>query len=143
MRPSDREAVNRILTNASKALGAFQGRIERLASPFDAFSDAVLEGDLEGQALYSNQILGRLQAFCWTSGVCSLSQWPTFFKRAFVNAGVGDRDWLTEPDEGRIEGSWMCWRIPSMLLERLATTPPEGVPKNCLICLPSQTCLAR
>ena len=104
MLPSDREAVNRVLTNVSKALGAFQGRIERVASPFDSFAQAVREDDLETQDLYSDQALEGYKLFVGRAGCVRCHSGSLFSSGAFVNAGVGDRDWLTEPDEGRIEG---------------------------------------
>ena len=104
MQQEDREALNRVLTNATKALGAFQGRIERVLSPFDVFANAVVEGDPLGQVLYDPEALKGFRLFVGKAGCVRCHSGPLFSNGGFSNAGVGDREWLTEPDEGRIEG---------------------------------------
>lgn len=104
MTESDQVALNRVLTNAMKSLGAFQGRIDRVGSAFDMFGEAVAEDNPIGQALYDRDALAGFKLFVGKAGCVACHSGPRLSDGEFYNSGVGDREWLTEPDEGRIEG---------------------------------------
>ena len=104
MTESDQVALNRVLTNSMKALGAFQGLIDRVGSAFDMFGEAVAEDNPIGQALYDRDALAGFKLFVGEAGCVSCHSGPRLSDGQFYNSGVGDREWLTEPDEGRIEG---------------------------------------
>ena len=104
MSEADQDAINRVLTNSMKTLGAFQGRIDRVASAFDMFGEAVAEDNPIGQALYDRQALAGFKLFVGKAGCVQCHSGPRLSNGDFYNSGVGDREWLTEPDEGRIEG---------------------------------------
>jgi len=104
MSAEDQQTINQILSNTTKAMGAFERSIQRTYSPFDAFADAVIERRAIGQALYDRDALAGFKLFVGAAGCVRCHSGPHFTNGGFYNSGVGDRDWLTEPDEGRIEG---------------------------------------
>jgi len=104
MSSEDQEIINRILSNTTKVLSAFERSIQRTYSPFDAFADAVIEKRAIGQALYDREALAGFKLFVGEAGCIRCHSGPHFTNGEFYNSGVGDREWLTEPDEGRIEG---------------------------------------
>lgn len=100
----DRQSINRILTNTMKTIAAFEGQIQQSMSPFDLFAEAMFSGDALGQALYDRQALAGFKIFVGEAGCVRCHSGPNFSNGEFYNNGVGDRAWLTQPDEGRIEG---------------------------------------
>jgi len=104
MSQADRQTINRVLSNTTKAIGAFEGKIQRTLSPFDAFAEAIANADAIGQALYSRDALAGFKLFVGEAGCIRCHSGPEFTNGEFYNSGVGDREWLTQPDEGRIEG---------------------------------------
>jgi cytochrome c peroxidase len=106
MTEADRTLINRILTNLTKAIAAFEGKLEQSLSPFDVFAEAVVNGEALGQVLYDRQALAGFKLFVGQAGCIRCHSGPNFSNGEFYNSGVGDREWLTQPDEGRIEGVW-------------------------------------
>jgi cytochrome c peroxidase len=104
MTETDRQTINRILSNTMKTIAAFEGQIQQTWSAFDLFAEALLNGDALGQALYDRQALAGFKIFVGEAGCVRCHSGSNFANGAFYNTGVGDRDWLTQPDEGRIEG---------------------------------------
>ena len=104
MSEEDRVEINRVLTNATKSLAAFQGLMDRSESAFDMFANAIAEGHPIGQALYDRDALEGFKLFVGKAGCARCHSGPQLSNGGFYNSGVGDREWLTEPDEGRIEG---------------------------------------
>jgi cytochrome c peroxidase len=104
MTEADRGVINRILTDTTKAIGAFEGQIQRSLSAFDFFARAVADGDALGQALYDRAALAGFKLFVGKAGCIHCHSGPNFSNGEFANSGVGGRPWLTQPDEGRIEG---------------------------------------
>jgi cytochrome c peroxidase len=102
MSPEDREAVNRIYANMGKAIAAYERLIMPGPSRFDAYVEALLEGDTEAmeQALNPNEVAG-LRLFIGDGGCIQCHNGPLFTNNSFHNTGVPPRSGVA-PDRGRL-----------------------------------------
>jgi cytochrome c peroxidase len=101
MRPEDRETVSRIYANMGKAIAAYERLILPGPSRFDAYVEALLEGDVEeiDQALTANEVAG-LRLFIGEANCIQCHNGPLFTNNSFHNTGVPPRS-DTPPDLGR------------------------------------------
>lgn len=101
MSPEDRDEVSRIYANMGKAIAAYERLIMPGPSRFDAYVEALLEGDVEAmdEALTGNEVAG-LRLFIDEAGCIQCHNGPLFTNNSFHNTGVPPRS-DTAPDPGR------------------------------------------
>lgn len=100
----DRELVNRTFANIGKLVGAYERLLVPAPSRFDAYAEAVLNGeDDKAKAIFSNDEIKGLRLFLDKGQCMRCHNGPLFTNHEFHNTGVisypGDL-----PDRGRIEG---------------------------------------
>ncbi|QDG50372.1 c-type cytochrome [Persicimonas caeni] len=103
MAPEDRQAVNRVLTNVTKAMAAYQTKLVRKDAPFDTFVEGLSEGDEAKMAALSESQKRGLDLFLGKGNCVQCHTGPNFTDGTFHNLGLGPRDWL-DKDEGRWDG---------------------------------------
>ncbi len=101
MSREDREAVNRIYANIGKAIAAYERLIVPGPSRFDAYVEALLEGDVGAMdaAMTGNEIAG-LRLFIGEANCIQCHNGPLLTNNSFHNTGVPPRSG-TPPDPGR------------------------------------------
>lgn len=104
MTPEDRDAVNRVASNATKAIAAYQTRLVRGQAPFDTFVEGLREGDPDKQAALSPAAQRGLKLFMGEAGCVRCHSGPNFTDESFHNLGLGGREWLEDDDQGRWKG---------------------------------------
>jgi cytochrome c peroxidase len=104
MAPEDRETVNRIFANIGKAIAAYERRIMPGRSRFDAYVDAVVQGDTAtmAQALTLDEVAG-LRLFVGKAQCINCHNGPLLTNNDFHNTGVPAAPGLPE-DRGRADG---------------------------------------
>ena len=104
MNADDQEAVNRVFSNVGKAIAAYERKLIRVESPFDALVEAVSQGDATGGDHLDASARRGLDLFMGPAS-CNLCHFgPMFTNGAFHNIGLGVRDHLESGDLGRYEG---------------------------------------
>lgn len=104
MAPEDRTAVSRAFVNLAKAIAAYERQIVSRDAPFDDWARALLLGESDGRDLLSPAARRGYKHFIGDGLCITCHAGPTFSNHEFHNVGVGSRDWLDSPDEGRAEG---------------------------------------
>ncbi len=104
MRSEDRDAVNRIASNATKAIAAYQTRLVRGHAPFDTFVEGLKANDPQKIAALNPAAQRGLKLFMGKGGCVRCHSGPTFTDESFHNLGLGPRPWLDPNDEGRWKG---------------------------------------
>jgi cytochrome c peroxidase len=101
MNAADRDAVNRIYANIGKSIAAYERLIMPGPSRFDAYVEAVLEGDLDAMAevLNPDEVAG-LRLFINEANCIQCHNGPLFTNNDFHNTGVPPRQG-TAADPGR------------------------------------------
>jgi cytochrome c peroxidase len=104
MDPADQAAVTQVLVNVGKAIAAYERLILPGPSRFDAYVQAILEGDLETMktALTADEIAG-LRLFIGPADCVRCHHGPLFTDNRFHNTGVPQAEG-PPPDEGRAAG---------------------------------------
>jgi cytochrome c peroxidase len=104
MSDADRQLINRILTNATKAIAAYQSKLVRNDSAFDRFVDGLREEDDEKLGALSDSAQRGLKLFMGEAGCVRCHSGPTLTDGDFHNLGLGPREWLSGDDNGRRDG---------------------------------------
>lgn len=112
MQADDRETVNQAFANIGKALAAYERKLVPGASRFDAYVEAVADGDEARQrSLFSGDEAQGLRLFLGKARCLECHNGPLFTNNEFHNTGVivfpGDL-----PDTGRAEGLRAVRRDP-------------------------------
>jgi cytochrome c peroxidase len=104
MSPEDRQTVSQIYANMGKAIAAYERLILPGPSRFDAYVEALLEGDVEAmdEALSGNEIAG-MRLFIGEANCIQCHNGPLFTNNSFHNTGVPPRSDMP-PDAGRQVG---------------------------------------
>jgi cytochrome c peroxidase len=97
-------AVDRVFANVGKAIGAYERLLRPGPSRFDAYVEAVLDGDAEAQArLFSADEIEGLRIYLNEGQCTQCHNGPLLTNNEFHNTGVisapGD-----VPDKGRVDG---------------------------------------
>lgn len=101
MTAEDRDVVNRIYANTGKAIAAYERLIMPGASRFDAYVEALLEGDQQAmEAALTPDEVGGLRLFIGEAGCTQCHNGPLFTNNSFHNTGIPPRP-DTQPDAGR------------------------------------------
>ncbi|MGI9303221.1 MAG: cytochrome-c peroxidase [Gammaproteobacteria bacterium] len=104
MQPRDREVINRILTNVTKSIAAYESRLISSDATFDRYVEGLRERNPEKLAAISPAAKGGLKLFIGTAQCIVCHNGPNFTDMTFHNIGLGIRSWLVERDEGRYYG---------------------------------------
>lgn len=104
MRPKDRDAVNRVASNATKAIAAYQTELVRGDAPFDTFVAGLKDNNPAKLAALSPSAQRGLKLFMGKAGCVRCHSGPTFTDESFHNLGLGSRPWLDPNDPGRWKG---------------------------------------
>jgi cytochrome c peroxidase len=102
MAPGDRDTVNRVATNAAKAIAAYERRVVPEPSPFDRYVDALMAGDASGGGRLDEAEIRGLGLFL-RHGCTNCHAGPMFTDRSFHNLGMAER--FAGYDPGREEGA--------------------------------------
>lgn len=111
MAEADREAVNVVLANASKAIAAYERQIVSGPTPFDTFARGLEEGDAEALSALNEREQQGLKLFVGKARCFLCHTGPLFSDREFHNIGLGPRP-ESELDMGRILGVDRVLRDP-------------------------------
>ncbi len=103
MQPADRRAINRVLTNTTKAIAAYQTKLVRKNAPFDTFVEGLEEGDEAKLAALSESAKRGAELFVGKANCVACHTGPNFTDGTFHNLGLGPREWISK-DEGRWDG---------------------------------------
>ncbi|MFW6057414.1 MAG: cytochrome-c peroxidase [Persicimonas sp.] len=104
MDDDDQQTVNRILSNATKSIAAYQMQLVSVDAPFDRYVDGLRTGDQDNlDALTDSQKRG-LQLFIGEAGCLDCHSEAMFTNLEFHNLGLAPRAWLTAEDLGRWAG---------------------------------------
>lgn len=104
MRAEDRKTVNRIFTNVTKAIAAYERRLISKDAPFDRYVEGLESGDDEKLGAISPSAKRGLKLFVGEAECVNCHNGPAFTDKAFHNLGLGPRPWLPRRDQGRGEG---------------------------------------
>lgn len=106
MHPQDRETINRIASNTTKAIAAYVARLTQGDAPFDRFVAQLgaPAATAREDAALNPQAQRGLRLFLGKAGCARCHVGPTFSDDSFHNLGIGARDWLAPADPGRYRG---------------------------------------
>jgi len=118
MTDEDRRTVNRVASNLTKAMAAYQERLVAGASPFDRYVEGLESGDREKLEALSPSAKRGLKLFVGEAECVNCHNGPALSDGAFHNLGLESRPWLPAADEGRWEG------VPSVKANAFNATGP-------------------
>lgn len=104
MSAADQKTVNRIFTNVTKAIGAYEMKIVSFDSPFDRYVDGLRTGDEAKLAALSDRAKRGLKLFVGEAGCTNCHDGALFTNYEFQNLGFEPRNWLAPEDTGRYDG---------------------------------------
>jgi cytochrome c peroxidase len=97
-------AVNRVMANVGKAIGAFERRLVSKNAPFDRFMRGLRQGDADKIAALSRAARRGLRLFIGKADCNECHTGPLLSDRSFHNTGLPTREWLDDADTGRWAG---------------------------------------
>jgi cytochrome c peroxidase len=103
MSADDQDAIDRVFSNAGKAIAAYERLIVLGDAPFDDFVAALAADDAAGMDAISESAQRGAKLFAGAAGCTSCHFGPNLSNLEFHNVGLGDRDWLAA-DKGRWDG---------------------------------------
>ena len=104
MQSGDRKLINRIFTNVTKSIAAYESRLISKDAPFDRYVEGLREQDPEKLAAISPPAKAGLKLFIGKARCVVCHNGPNFTDMTFHNIGLGIRPWLAQHDEGRYYG---------------------------------------
>jgi len=105
MSDEDRQLVNTVYANMGKAIAAYERRLQPGTSRFDAYVEAVVNGDrAQMDALFSPDEVAGLRLFIGEANCLQCHNGPLFTDNHFHNTGVPVVEGLPE-DTGRLLGA--------------------------------------
>lgn len=112
MTPQDQEAVNRVFANMGKAIAAYERHLNPGPARFDAYAQALLEGDARAmrEALTDDEVAG-LRLFIGEANCIQCHNGPLLTNNDFHNTGVPAIADLPE-DTGRAAGAQLVLADP-------------------------------
>lgn len=105
MEQGDRAAVNRVLTNLTKAIAAYERRLVRRDAPFDRYAAAVLAGEGEGLRALGPAARRGLSLFLGRARCTLCHNGPNLSDSEFHDTSSPTRDGREPDDPGRYEGA--------------------------------------
>ena len=104
MAETDQQLVNRIFSNAGKAIAAYEQTLVRTESPFDRFIASFKAGELDAIPNYGVSEYRGLQLFVGRANCILCHSGPTFSDLQFHNLGLTPTAWMDPTDRGRYDG---------------------------------------
>lgn len=104
MAKEDRKLVNRVASDVTKAIAAYERRLQTGDAPFDRFVRGVAEEEPELRRAMSPSAKRGLKLFVGKAGCARCHNGPNFTDETFHNLGLPDRPWLKDRDLGRWRG---------------------------------------
>jgi cytochrome c peroxidase len=104
MSAADQQTINRILTNTTKAIAAYEMKLVSFDSPFDRYVDGLRSGDDEQLSALSEDAKEGLKLFVGPAGCVDCHTGPLLTNFEFHNLGFEPRNWLAPEDFGRYDG---------------------------------------
>ena len=95
--------ITTIFVNMGKAIAAYERRIEFKPSRFDAYVDAVSNGDRAAAGILTRDEIAGLKLFTGKANCTQCHNGPLFTNNEFHNTGVATVEGLPD-DRGRFEG---------------------------------------
>ncbi|MEE2718750.1 MAG: cytochrome c peroxidase [Planctomycetota bacterium] len=104
MTETDRDHVDRVFVNCSKAIAAFERELRSVDSPFDRFVEGLREGDREKMTALNSSEQRGLQLFIGDAGCRQCHSGPLFTDFEFHNIGIPTGHGGPPRDPGRFGG---------------------------------------
>ena len=104
MAPEDRRRVNRIFTNLTKSIAAYERQLVAGQAPFDDYVRGLQTGEPDKLDALSPAAKRGLDLFIGKGRCVNCHNGPVLTDGTFHNLGLGPRPWLDGPDEGRWAG---------------------------------------
>ncbi|QDG53672.1 hypothetical protein FIV42_23885 [Persicimonas caeni] len=101
MSAEDQRTVDRILTNVTKAIAAYEMQLVSLDAPFDRYVEGLRDGDAEKLSALDEQQKEGLKLFVGRAGCTKCHAGPLMTNFEFHNLGFEPRGWLVPDDLGR------------------------------------------
>ncbi len=104
MSDEDQQTINRILSNITKSIAAYQMQLVSVDAPFDRYVDGLRTGDEDKLAALTDSQKRGLQLFVGEAGCIDCHSEAMFTNLEFHNLGLAPRAWLAAEDLGRWAG---------------------------------------
>ncbi|MFB6351606.1 MAG: cytochrome-c peroxidase [Bradymonadaceae bacterium] len=104
MAEADRKTVNRVASNMTKAIAAYEEKLVSGGAPFDRYVEGLETGDPAKLDALSPSAKRGLKLFVGEAQCINCHNGPALTDRAFHNLGLGPRPWLPDGDQGRWKG---------------------------------------
>jgi cytochrome c peroxidase len=104
MSEQDREAIDQVMANVGKAIGAFERQLISRDAPFDRLIRGLQEGNLAQIDQLDASAKRGLQLFIGKANCNECHTGPFLSDLEFHNLGLPPRGWLPSRDLGRYEG---------------------------------------
>jgi cytochrome c peroxidase len=104
MTDADRETINSVFTNVTKAIAAYEMRLISLDAPFDRYAEGLRTGNAELLDTFSEREKLGLELFVGKARCNRCHGGAMFSNFEFHNLGLAPRSWLDPQDEGRYSG---------------------------------------
>ena len=125
MDPSDQEVVNQVYANIGKAIAAYERKIMPGPSRFDAYVEALLDGDEAGMnSNLSLEEVAGLRLFTGRGNCTQCHNGPLFTNHGFHSIGVPDGEGRP-PDIGRFGGVQLAVADEFNCLGQYSDAQPE------------------
>lgn len=125
MSEADRLAVNQVFANIGKAIAAYERLIVPGPSRFDAYVQALVDGDQEGvNSTLSADELAGLRLFINQGNCTQCHNGPLFASHSFHSIGLPDLP-EAEPDIGRLSGVQQALSDPFNCLGDYSDAGPD------------------
>jgi len=103
MSPEDQHTVNQVFSNIGKAIAAYERRLIRANSPFDAFAEAVITGEGDRYAIPDEAKRG-LRLFLDEGRCFACHSSPSFTNQEFHNIALPATEGIDNESDGRTTG---------------------------------------
>ncbi len=142
MDPADQDLINQIYANIGKAIAAYERQIMPGPARFDAYVEALLNGDETGvqQSLDPDEVAG-LELFLNRGNCTQCHNGPLFTNNGFHSIGVPDAAGLP-PDIGRFAGGQQAVANEFNCLGRYSDAQPDECEELRFIKLQGQELMA-
>jgi cytochrome c peroxidase len=120
------QSTDRIFSNVGKAIAAFERKLIRRNSPFDAYVAALRSGDTIGRRAYPESSRRGLKLFMGRANCVLCHKGPTFSDKEFHDLGLPDDLPPGRVDTGRFGGIEQLLRDPFNATGKFSDAPDGG-----------------
>lgn len=104
MAEDDRETINRIAANITKAIAAYQHKIVDFNAPFDRYGRALIKGDAAASKMIPASAKRGFKLFVGKALCVNCHSGPTYSDHTFHNLGLAPPSTYVKNDLGRSDG---------------------------------------